>query len=409
MSRLSGGIALQPSELGQSVRILFYLPVITPWWFDAIVAPMVERLAEGHEVHILAPVPWSGTGVGPDQIGRCAHLSQLHWHIVDGPDHPTMRCEPADRAGIIEFVHTLAPDYVLCRSADCETVQAFPGTVRHIMEGGAAPLSIPPEWVIFQQAPFDHGLLPDLTEAEAARLDVLFAPEWERLSAERRTSRHMRKAFREWAELPKDRAVLTIPLEYEHEENFFAMHRIGARPNAALVAELAERIDDRFFLAFTNHPLNEKHVDNSAVIAAIAAHPERMRLLPGIDPEDASTTMTLARDADGMMIGDTKAFALGAFYGTPMLRRTHFRTGEWLNAYNDMDDFLRAVEEGRAAVPDDDYARRWFAYHVANNVFDPNDPDLMGADILARIDMPHDPARWENGIARYRAAMEVDA
>ena len=392
------------------MRILFYLPVITPWWFDAIVAPMVERLAERHEVHILAPVPWSGTGIGPDQLARCAHLAQVQWHIVDGADHPTMRYAPADRAGIIAFVRALAPDYVLCRSADCETVNAFPGTVRHIMEGGAAPLSIPPEWVIFQEAPFDHGLLPDLSEAEAARLDTLFSPEWERLSAQRRASRQMRKAFRAWAGLPGDRPVLAIPLEYEHEENFFAMHRIGARPNAALVEELAEQIDDRFFLAFTNHPLNEQHVDNRAVAAAIAAHPERMRLLPGIDPDGASTTATLARDADGMIIGDSKAFALAAFYGTPMLRRTHFRTADWLNAYDDIDAFLTAIAAGEANGPDAEAARRWFAFHAANNVLDPNDPDLTGEDILARLNTPTDPARWENGVARYRAtALETVA
>lgn len=31
------------------MRILFYLPVITPWWFDNIVAPLIARLAADND------------------------------------------------------------------------------------------------------------------------------------------------------------------------------------------------------------------------------------------------------------------------------------------------------------------------------------------------------------------------
>jgi hypothetical protein len=390
------------------VRVLFYLPVITPWWFDNVVGPLVRLLAGDHEVHVLAPVPWSGTGIGQPELMACADLPQVHWHIFDGDSHPTMRTDPSERAGIIEFVRSLAPDYVLCRSADCTTMKEFPGVVRHLMEGGAAPLAVPNDWVILQEQPFDHGLVPDLDDDERAQLDGLIAPLWDALRSQFRQSRQMRKSFRNWAGLPADRPVLALPLEYEHHENFFLMHRVGATPNHRLIAQLAESIDDSFFLAITNHPLNEKHVDNSALEAEIASHGSRMRLLPATGPDGENTTMLLARDADGVLVGDSKIYALAAFFGTPMLRRSRFRTGDWLNACSDLESFLPAVAGGTAVGPDPDAARTWFAFHVANNLFDPNDPELTASALLARLDRPVDRTRWESGFARLGAAMSQD-
>jgi hypothetical protein len=386
------------------VKILFYLPVVTPWWFDSIVEPLIRRLAQAAEVHILAPVPWSGTGIGRHELMGCADLPQLRWHIFDGASHPSMRTEPTDRAGIVEFVQALAPDYTLCRSADCDTAREFPGAVRYIMEGGAAPLAIPNDWVVLQEQPFDHGCMPELDSAELAELDRLIAPAWNRLLRLAQPTRQMRKSFRAWAGIPADRPVLVLPLEYEHAENFFPMHRVGAVPNRHLIAEFAARIDDSFFLAITNHPLNELHVDNSALEAEIASQGARMRLLPGKAPQDENTTMLLARDAQGMLVGDSKVYSTAAFFGTPMLRRSRFKTGNWLNAYSDFETFLPAVAGGDAVAAKQEDARRWFAFHVANNIVDPRDPELTPAALLARIDRPVDPARWEEGFARYRAA-----
>jgi hypothetical protein len=388
------------------LRILFYLPVITPWWFDNVVEPLLRCLAREHEVHVLAPIPWKGTGIGQRELAAAAHLPQVHWHIFDGDSHPTMRTEPTERAGIVEFVQSLAPDYVLCRSADCETVRQFPGIVRHLMEGGAAPLSIPQDWVILQEEPFDHGLLPELDAAARAELDRLIAPIWSGMEQLARPSRQLRKSFRQWAGLPGDRPILVLPLEYEHEENFFPIHRVGATPNRRLIAELDESIDESFFLAITNHPLNEKHVDNSALEAEIAARGTRMRLLPGTGPNGENTTMLLARDGDGMLVGDSKVYAMAGFFGTPMLRRSQFRTGEWLNAYTDLENFLPAVAAGEARRPDPEAARTWFAFHIANNLLDPNDPELTASELLARLDRPVDPARWERGFARLGIASQ---
>jgi hypothetical protein len=205
-----------------------------------------------------------------------------------------------------------------------------------------------------------------------------------------------------------DRPLLALPLEYEHEENFFPVHRVGATPNHRLVAELAESIDDSFFLALTNHPLNEKHVDNSALVAEIESHASRMRLLPGTSPDGENTTMLLARDAAGILVGDSKVYAIAAFFGTPMLRQSRFKTGEWLNAYTDPETFLSAVTAGTAVAADPDDARGWFAFHVANNLLDPNDPGLTAAELLGRMDRPMDPARWEQGFARFNAVQQVN-
>ncbi|MEM9311236.1 MAG: hypothetical protein AAGA34_07290 [Pseudomonadota bacterium] len=54
------------------MRILFYLPVITPWWFAKIVKPLIATLAADNEIHVLAPPPWRNTGIGPDEIKLCA-------------------------------------------------------------------------------------------------------------------------------------------------------------------------------------------------------------------------------------------------------------------------------------------------------------------------------------------------
>jgi hypothetical protein len=390
------------------VKILFYLPVITPWWLDHVVEPLIRCLATEHEVHVLAPTPWRGTGIGPRELAACAHLPQVKWHIVDDANHPSMRTDAVERAGIVEFVRSLAPDYVLCRSADCDTVREFPGIVRHLMEGGAAPLDIPGNWIILQEQPFDHGVLPELDAAARAELDRLIAPIWESLLRLTQPSRQTRKAFRTWASIPDDRPIIALPLEYEHEENFFPVHRVGAAPNHHLVAEIAASIDDSFFLAITNHPLNEKHVDNSALEAEIASHGARMRLLPGTGPEDENSTMLLARDADGMLVGDSKVYSMAAFFGTPMLRRSKFKTGAWLNAYTEMDAFASAVAAGNAVAPDREDARTWFAFHIANNLLDPTDRTLTAAELLGRLDRPVDPARWAQGFARFNARPQVN-
>ena len=49
-------------------RVLFYLPVVTPWWFDNIVVHLIRALGETTEVHVMVPRLWRNTGLGFEQL-----------------------------------------------------------------------------------------------------------------------------------------------------------------------------------------------------------------------------------------------------------------------------------------------------------------------------------------------------
>lgn len=380
------------------MKILFYLPVIIPRWFERLFVPLIEMLAADHEVHILAPAPWRGTGLGERELGLCAHLPNVCYHIVDDADHPSMRTEPVQRDGIIAFVRSLAPDYTICRSADFETVKGFPGIVRHMTEGGADPLTLPLDTFHLTQFPFDHGILPDLNEAQLAELLELIDPFWDRLLAAGKGNEAQEKGLVNWADLPDDRPTLFVPLEYEDEENFFIQHRLGARPNARFVEEIAELWGNSVFLAFTNHPLNIARIDNSAVERMVASYSDCARMYPYKTPLGPPTSAYLAKHAQGMLVGDSKMFALAGAHGLPIIRQSKFRTGNWLNAYNSIGAFLDASSR---QIPDQRAAQVWFAFHAANNLINLADPNFTATDFLARLDKPIDPGRWARNFAFY--------
>jgi hypothetical protein len=381
------------------MRIVFYLPVVTPWWFENVIVPLLEKLAPSHEVHVVAPQAWKGTGIGPAQADLCAHLPLIRWHIITDETHPSMRTEPVQRDAIISFMNTLAPDYVLCRSADLETTKAFPGTVRHITEGRVAPFDYLPGRIVFTNAPFDHGILPELGSELEARLDRLIEPLWESLASRYAAAGNSDGSAK--ADLDNVCKILLLPLEYEHEENFFTIHSVAPRPNARLVEDLIERLDERFFLAVTNHPLNELHVDNGALEDVIAAHPSRARLFRSAPAADPDATTALMREADGVFLGDSKTFGLAGYFGTPVCRRSRFKTGDWLNAYDDIDSFASAIADGTVISPDTCKARTWFAFHLANSLISTDDPALTGDDLLERIEKPVDPSRWDRNFAHF--------
>lgn len=380
------------------MRILFYLPVVTPWWFEQIILLLIEKLAVENEVHILAPTHWQGTGLGQQQFDLCAHLPQLTWHIVNDKDHPSMRTDAVQREQIIAFVQSLKPDVVLCRTADFKTAAGFPGIVRHITEGGADPLPLPVGAVHLTEQPFDHGLLPALGEDHQARLHTLIEPFWEPLVNSREAQLTAQSAFREWACLPDDRPILFLPLEYENAENFYAIHRVGSATNVELVKDVLSQLDGRVFLALTNHPLNELYVDNSALEELVQAHDDKVRLLPGEAPRGSRSTAMLMRTADGVLLGDSKCYSLAGLCGTPIIRQSRFRTGDWLNANDDLDAFVTALILGDTTPPNAATARTWFAYHAANNLISPKASSLTGQDILDRLENPFDPDRWEKNL-----------
>lgn len=379
----------------QRQRILFYLPMVTNWWFVHIVEPMLRRLAERHEVHVLAPAPWRGTGLGPEELARCADLSELRWYIMDGPDHPSTRTVPEDAEGLVAFVHSLAPDVVLCRTADYETTRHFPGTVRLLMEGRFEPFAPPPRWILLADRPHDHGLLAEMTAAQADRLRAMIAPAWDRLQRDLAPAADDRSTLFGRLGIPEERPLLLLPLECETEDNFFAMHRLGTRPNAALVRELSTLLGERCTLAVTNHPLNDAHVDAAPLIAAVADCDNVVLLPPRVGLQSA--TLAMARHADGMLVGDSKTFALAAFFGVPMHRHSRFDSGAWLNAYAALEPFVADILAGTARRPVPEAAQLWFAQYLLNDAFDPLDP---ADDLLARLARPFDPDRWEAAQAR---------
>ncbi|MGZ8348720.1 MAG: hypothetical protein ACXWU2_01725, partial [Allosphingosinicella sp.] len=242
------------------MKVLFYLPVITPWWFDNIVARLIRLLADEAEVHVMVPPLWRGTGIGPEQLCELADREDIFWHILDGDDHPQLRLSAASCPELLDLVHEIGPDITLCRSADLVTPRAFPGVVRHIMEGGFPPFPSQGEWVVLRDDPFDHGVMPVLHDRERAALLAAFDPAWQALRRQLPGHGVARDARRAAAGLPDGRAIIALPLEYEHEENFYAGDGPFAR-GADLVWAIAETLGEDVLLAVTDHPLNTLHCD----------------------------------------------------------------------------------------------------------------------------------------------------
>ena len=372
------------------MRILFYLPAITPWWFEHILVPIIDALGRSAEVHVIAPEPWCGTGLGAEEIERWGDLAVIEWHLIGGPDHPSLRTQPRDPAPLIDFIHQIAPDHVICRSADRETPRNFPGRVHFLMEGGVAPLQLPPHWVWLADDLFDHGIMPPLGPEEERKLSAWLAPAWDR---------HRSSIEALGAALPAagaDNALnLLLPLEYEHEENFFLMHRPGPMANDQLVAELAANLPQHVRLVLTDHPLNHLHVDRQQLHRTVAEHSGRVTLL-----DSSISTAAAAQTCDGMIVGDSKSFGVAAFCGKPLYRSSRFRSADWLDPYSDLDTFVSDLGAGRARAPRSEDALVWAAYHLANNVFDPQAPDFAAETVIERLEAPVDEGRWAAGMAR---------
>lgn len=380
-------------------RVLFYLPVVTPWWFSQLIVPLIRKLSDEHDVHIIIPPLWRNTGIGPDQLGDVDALGDVAWYLLDGPDHPKLRSDASDEDELIQLVRHIAPDITLCRSADIATPRRFPGMVRFIMEGSAYPYSHGPTRIVLGESLFDHGLLPDFEAREGDWLDRQY-PQLE--TRMRQLYPGVSRAdFLKQTGLPCDRNLIGLPLEYEHEENFFSQHH-WYKSNVAMIDALASELPEGFTLAVTNHPLNVLHRDNSDIEQAATRHGDRVALLPPAEIPGHATLM-LCQHADGMIVGNSKSWLGAAAFGTPILRLSQFRSGAWLGAYDDPRRFWTAIQSNEAMRPDRTIMRRWVAYYLANISIDLTDPCVTGADIVARIEQPHDPSRWESAIRQYHA------
>ncbi|MEE4207028.1 MAG: hypothetical protein V2I39_12105 [Erythrobacter sp.] len=396
MEQATPGLGLRADA---RLRVLFYLPVVTPWWFEQICIRLITLLAESHEVHVMVPPLWSGTGIGAGQIPLLANLPEVFWHILDGPCHPVLRTDASGEEELVELVHLVAPDITLCRSADISTPARFPGAVRYITEGGAPPLINAPRSVWFAPTLFDHGILPDLAEAQLALLDALAEPLFDALALE--LPLPPRAEFMAMHGLPEGKRILGLPLDYEQRENFFTRH--NAFPsNAEMIARLAAELDEDTLLAVSQHPLTERHGDPRSIDGAVAAAGGRVRVLSSLGRQ-GSTTQGLAQYSDAFVVGNSKSWSSAAFVGTPVVRLSGFATGEWVHAYRSVGAWLEDCRAGRVRRPDAVAARRWFAFHMLNNSIDTGDEWLHAEAIVARVLDPIDPARWPEMLERHQA------
>jgi hypothetical protein len=389
-------VPAHPLGSEQAMKVLFYLPVVTPWWFDNIIVHLIRSMAVEAEVHVIVTPLWRNTGIGPAQLGNCDDLRHVRWHVYDEDDHPHIRFSAAKAPALIELIHEIDADITLCRSADVKNPLEFPGVVRFIMEGAALPLLTAGDWVTIQPMIFDNGAMPKLDPAQRTRLDAMFAPAWAALDA------HQTVRSDEWRSalgLPSNGKIIALPLEYEHPENFYVGYR-RLKSNAELVADVAQRMPGDWTLALTNHPLNLIHCDNRALFAAIDRFGDRVRMLPD-QGLSGRATLALAANADGVIVENSKTFSAAAFFGTPIQRTSRFPTAGWMNNYEDLDRFFAAIASGTAKAAGRSDVRSWLGYHVANNIVDPDHPDHDAADLIARVQRPSDPARWRAGIDRF--------
>jgi hypothetical protein len=377
------------------MRVLFYLPLARKWMLENVLEPMIAKLAPLAEVHVMLPAVWLETGSASVASQATAWRRNVTWHtleVADGDLHSFNMSVPAPE--ILAAATAIAPDHCLCRSASRSLPEHLPGQVQYIMEASAPPFRLPTHWVSLQPQIFDHGLVPDLPPEQRTALIALIASAWRELER----ARPRDPSWRRRHALPSDRKIVALPLEYDHPDNLFGLHR-SVRPNPALVAQLADRMDTRLFLAITDHPLNVRFVDQRELIETIDARGDKARLL--LPPAaGGDITSALAQHADGMIVSDSKSFAAAAFYGTPLLRTSKFASGSWLRAYTDLDTFANAMAAGNAMAADREDAMFWFAYYLAAQAFAPGDADLTGTEILERITGEIHPQRWASSFAR---------
>ncbi len=377
------------------MRILFYLPLARGWMLEHVIEPMIAKLAPLAEVHVMIPRQWIDTEAPLHDGHEADWRRRVQWHPID-QDRATSDGKPsfALTPRVLDQANEIGPDVSLCRSIDTSLPQILPGTVRYIMEASAPPFQLPTHWISLPPGIFDHGLIPDLPSALRQRLVEMISPAWQRVENDRTFD----PSWRIRQNLPQDRQILAVPLEYDHPDNSFGIHR-SVQPNSSLIMQLADRVDDRFFLAVTDHPLNIQFLDQPDLVDALEARCAKARLL-STDAQSDISTATLTQHSDGMIVGDSKSFSAAAFYGRPLLRVSKFATGSWLNAYDDITVFSKDLAAGKAAAASPEDAQLWFAHYLAVQSFAPSDADVTGSELLERLVGDLEPGRWSEMFER---------
>jgi len=350
------------------MKVLFYLPVITPWWFDTIITPLLrglDRDAAVAHVHLIIAQPWCGTGIAPQHLGALAGLTKLRLHWVDPAAAADFRHDGARVPGLRDLVDTIAPDLTLARSADFATPAGFPGITRFITEAAAPPFRTDLSWTVLDTDPFCHGHMPDgwpMADACAAALAPIAPP----------LAGAAPGAIRAAAGLPTDRPVLAVPLHYEHAENFYLRHAASG-PSLALIERLLGHFDPAVVLAVTDHPLNRLHVDRGDLYRALGAMGDRVRLCEAPD-----ATALLARCADAMVCDLSKSWSLAAWYGTPIVHLGHRPMAAWINAVPGLAACPPLPRRTELRASDPVALQRWFGWHLGGRLVVPDQCDLAG-------------------------------
>lgn len=379
------------------MRILFYLPIVTPWWLDTLVINLVRSLSICAEIHIVIGLAWKNTGLMPDQLDKYKDLQNVQWHLYTGSDQESFRTNAADQQELIDFIVNLNADITICRSAEIEVVKHFPGHVRYFTEADFDPL-LKLRNSVFQTHIFEYGLMPSLTESERDWLSENFAPFWEDMVENAALQKTM--VDRKTSGLPVNSPVIALPLEYRHEENFFS-HLSQYETQSQLISEILSCMPDNFTLAISDHPLNHLYRPRDEMQNIVGENHDRVVLVPG-QAQGGLSTFDLIGLSDGVVLENSKCISAAAFHGTPICRLSSFRQASWLNCYSTLESLFQSIKHQEAKAPEKDSCRNWLGYHVANNVIGPEELAGDPLNILGYLLKPHDPSRWPLGIERYR-------
>ena len=362
------------------MKILFYLPAVTPWWFETVIAPMLRALHGEAELHVIVGPLWQNTGLEMEHVEPLADLPAINWHIVIADDPYQFRMDGQSVEGLLDLVEAIGPDITIARSADRATPGRFPGAVRYVTEPGANPVHAPNGWCVLDAQPFHHGLMPAHAASASDHAAHLMAPLWQRLHA--LYAEPGRNALRAQMGLPADRPVLAVPLQYEHAENF---HGIGSpfQYGPEFVRELLDTLDARIMLAITDHPLNTKFLIRIGLDRIAAQYPDRVRIYPWSE-ERGSPTGHLVRAADAVLLDQSKCVSLATFFGTPIVHCGDSVMAGWLNATPLAALTADALAGRGLPAPDRAMAQRWFGWHFGTRPLNPRDITLGG--LIDRIE-----------------------
>lgn len=383
-------------------RIVFYLPVVTPWWLENVILPVIKKLEADWDIHVIVPNYWHGTGLPEGWEGKLAAMTNAAWHPLVGERYKKLRTVDSLDHDVISKINGLQPKFTVCRAANISLGKYLPGTVRYIMEASLPPLALPLSFVFTDHGILDQALIPELNAKERDLFRAFAQPllDMRMKVLGRATVSEARCFVEESLELPTDRKLLILALEYAHEENFFAQHsQFGS--GVHFLASMLSSFSDEFYFVVLDHPLNDLYVDRAALRSFVSANEHKCKLFSR-DIEGAPTVEMLFQACDGLIVENSKIISLASYLGKPVLRFTSFQTGRWIGAYSNVASFAEAVSKGVASSASEGCASEWFGYHILNSVISLEQADLTSQDILHRLYSLHSPHCWARNQAYFK-------